>query len=106
DLKVDPPKISPLDGPEEGGPLTVSVNVTNKAYPGRVTASGVLVELTAITNGVGAPAPIDGLQWFKGGSATTDTTIPAGTTVTLVLTTHLSGQGNKTLQVCVRDSKE
>jgi PKD repeat protein len=106
DLKVDSPKISPPEGPEEGGPLTVSVNVTNKAYPGRIAASRVLVDIIAITNGVAAPAPIDNVQWFKGGTATSDTTIPAGTTVTLVLTTHLSGQGNKTLQVSVRDSTE
>jgi PKD repeat protein len=107
DLKVDPPKISPPEGPEEGGPLTVSVNVTNKAFAGRITASEVIVELFAITGGVSTPAPIDSpITWFKGGSETSDKTIPAGTTVTLVLTTHLTGQGNKTLRVFVYDSTE
>jgi PKD domain-containing protein len=106
DLKVDALKISPPEGPEEGAPLTVSVNVTNKAFAGRITAQEVIVELFVVTAGVTSRAPVDSVQWFKGGAPTMDTTIPAGTTVTLVLTTHLTGQGNKTLRVFVYDSTE
>lgn len=104
DLRVFDMKPDTRD-PEEGGTLSVSVNVTNKV--GWATASAVTAEIIATTGGVRAAAPIDSVRWFRDGSETpSDTTIPAGTTVTLVLTTRLTGQGNKTLQVFVRDATE
>jgi hypothetical protein len=103
ELRVDALDINPEE-PEDGGPLTVSVNVTNKE--GWATASAVTVELFAISGGVTTAAPVDSVQWLKDGSDTSDREIPPGTTVNIIVTTRLSGQGNKTLRVFVRDSTE
>ncbi|HYY47574.1 MAG TPA: PKD domain-containing protein [Thermoplasmata archaeon] len=103
DLSVHDLKLSTMD-PAEGDSFTLSVNVTDKA--GWATASSVIVELLAISGGTTTSVPVTGVQWFKGGVETSDTTIPAGSTVKLVLTAHLSGQGNKTLRVNIRDSTE
>ena len=95
-------KVQPTD-PEEGASVTITVNVTNKAN--RATALNVTTELAVISGGVTTALP-DQPEWSRNGVPTTDHTIPSGTTVTLVFTTHLSGQGNKTLRVNVFDSSE
>jgi len=105
DLRIDAGtmKVSPAD-PEEGAPVTVSVNVTNKA--GRATASNVTTQLFAITSGQ-TTLVAGGASWFdKNGIPKADHTILSGETVKLVFTAGLSGQGNKTLRVVVSDSTE
>jgi hypothetical protein len=95
-------KISP-SSPEEGGLVTVSVNVTNK--PNRLTASNVTTNLYAITGGVTALVQTQA-QWLDKNNSPVPHTIAPGQTVKLVFTATLSGQGNKTLQVYVFDSTE
>lgn len=104
DLRIDQGtlKVVPTD-PEEGAPVTVTVNVTNK--PSRMLASNVTTELAVISGGVTTVLPAT-VQWFKGGAETSDHTIASGSTVTLVFTARISGQGNKTLRVYVYDSSE
>jgi len=96
-------KVSPSD-PAEGDPVTVSVNVTNKA--GRLAASLVVTNLSAISGGQTTLLSTQA-QWFdKNGIPTSNHTIAAGDTVKLLFTVSLSGQGNKTIQVYVYDATE
>lgn len=96
-------KVSPSD-PAEGDPVTVSVNVTNKAN--RLAASLVVTNLSAISGGQTTLLATQA-QWFdKNGNPTSNHTIASGDTVKLVFTVSLSGQGNKTIQVYVYDATE
>jgi hypothetical protein len=96
-------KVSPSD-PAEGDPVTVSVNVTNKA--GRLPASLVVTNVSAISGGQ-TTLLSSSAQWFdKNGNPTSNHTIAPGDTVKLVFTVRLSGQGNKTIQVYVYDATE
>jgi hypothetical protein len=96
-------KVSPSD-PAEGDPVTVSVNVTNKA--GRLPASLVVTNVSAISGGQ-TTLLSSSAQWFdKNGNPTSNHTVAPGDTVKLVFTVRLSGQGNKTIQVYVYDATE
>ena len=96
-------KVSPTD-PAEGDPVTVSVNVTNKA--GRAPASLVVTNVSAISGGQ-TTLLSSSAQWFdKNGNPTSNHTIAPGDTVKLVFAVRLSGQGNKTIQVYVYDATE
>ena len=96
-------KVSPSD-PAEGDPVTVSVNVTNKA--GRLPASLLVTNVSAISGGQ-TTLLSSSAQWFdKNGNPTSNHTIAPGDTVKLVFTVRLSGQGNKTIQVYVYDATE
>lgn len=104
DLRIDQGTLKVVPGdPEEGAPVTVTVNVTNK--PSRAIASTVTTELAVISGGVTTAIPAT-VKWFKGGAETQDRTIASGSTVTLEFTARLSGQGNKTLRVNVFDTSE
>jgi len=104
DLRIDAGTLKVVPGdPEEGAEVKITVNVTNK--PSRAIASTVTTELAVISGGVTTVIPAT-VQWSRGGVETSNHTIASGSTVTLVFTARLSGQGNKTLRVNVFDSSE
>jgi hypothetical protein len=105
-LRIDAGTIRAVPGdPEEGAPVSISVNVTNA---GKAIAAGVTTELRCI----GGNCPIflisNQPDWFdkNGTSKGADHTIASGGTVKLVFNVRLTGQGNKTLQVYVYDKTE
>ena len=97
-------KVTPTD-PAEGDLVTVTVNVTNK--PGRASAGNVTTEVRTISGGVTAVVSSQA-EWFdkNGNPKGADHTIPSDSTVKLVFTVRLYGQGNKTLQAYVFDKSE
>jgi hypothetical protein len=97
-------KVIPAD-PEEGAPVSVSVNVTNT---GKAIASGVTTELRCVGGNCPAFLLASQADWFdkNGTSRGSDHTIPSGVTVKLVFSVRLTGQGNKTLQAYVYDKSE
>ncbi|MCI4371088.1 MAG: PKD domain-containing protein [Thermoplasmata archaeon] len=96
-------KVSPTD-PEEGAPVIVSVNVTDK--PNRAKASNITVQLSVISGGQ-TTVLASTARWFdKSGNERTNGTIFSGETLKLVVTGSITGQGNKTVQVYVYDSTE
>jgi len=95
-------KVTPAD-PAEGDLVTVTVNVTNK--PGRASAGNVTAEVRTISGGVTHVVPSQA-EWFDKNGNPTGNTIASDSTVKLVFTVRLYGQGNKTLQVYVFDKSE
>ena len=97
-------KVTPTD-PAEGDLVTVTVNVTNK--PGRASAGNITTEVRTISGGVTAVVSSQA-EWFdkNGNPKGADHTIPSDSTVKLVFTVRLYGQGNKTLQAYVFDKSE
>src|SRR5438034_3994479 len=89
--------------PAEGALVTVTVNVTNK--PGRASAGNVTAEVRTISGGVTHVVPSQA-EWFDKNGNPTGNTIASDSTVKLVFTVRLYGQGNKTLQVYVFDKSE
>lgn len=106
DLRIDAGtlKITPGD-PEEGAPVTVTVNVTNK--PSRLTASNVTTQVSVISGGQ-TTLLTSVADWFdkNGQPMGSNHTIVSSDRVHLVFHVILFGQGNKTLQVHVVDSTE
>jgi len=106
DLRIDAGtlKMTPAD-PAEGDLVTITVNVTNKA--GRALAQDVTTEVRSITGGQTTVVSTEA-QWFdkNGSSKGADHTIASGSTVKLVFSVRLYGQGNKTVQVYVADKTE
>src|SRR5205809_2174908 len=95
-------KVTPAD-PAEGDLVTVTVNVTNK--PGRASAGNVTAEVRTISGGITTVVPSKA-EWFDKTRNPTGNTIGSHSTVKLVFTVRLYGQGNKTLQVYVFDKSE
>ena len=104
DLKVDAGtlKVTPMD-PAEGDLVTVTVNVTNKA--GRATAGNVTTEIRTISGGV-TTVVTSAADWFDSNGNPVGHTIASGSSVKLVFTVRLYGQGNKSLQAYVYDKSE
>ncbi|HKW42721.1 MAG TPA: PKD domain-containing protein [Thermoplasmata archaeon] len=107
DLRIDAgtTKVTPGD-PEEGAPVTVTANVSNK--PGRLKASNVTTQVLVISGGQ-TSVVTNAAEWFDktGQPMGTNHTINSGDRVKLVFhIAGLVGQGNKTLQVYVFDSTE
>ena len=95
-----------LKGPtsvEESATFTVSVNVTNK--PDRGSAGNVTTSLYVVVGGA-STLLTQTADWYRNGTPTSDRTIRAGETVTLVFRASISGQGNKTFRACVTDLEE
>ena len=97
-------RVVPPD-PEEGAPVSISVNITNT---GKLLAGAVTTELRCIAGNCPTFLISSQPDWFdkNGTSKGTDHTIASGATVKLVFSVRLSGQGNKTLQVYVYDQTE
>lgn len=85
--------------PEEGQALTVTVNVTNK--PDRATASLVEAKVYEVSADGASTLLSSTPSW-----STTTQAIPSDNTVTLTFQVTVVGQGNKTIKVCVQDTKE
>jgi len=107
DLRVDGTtlKVSPGD-PEEGAPVTVTINVTNKMA--RKWATSVVTNLSA-TSGGQTTLVTSQAAWFdKTGNTPfrANHSIGPGETAKIVFTGQLFGQGNKTLQVYIYDTSE
>jgi hypothetical protein len=106
DLRADGTtlKVSPAS-PEEGAPVTVAINVTNKV--GRKWATSVATNLSAISGGQ-TTLVTSQAEWFdkNGNPFRANHSIGPGETAKLVFTGQLYGQGNKTLQVYVYDTSE
>lgn len=91
--------------PEEGQTITVTVNVTNKVKSGPANAIVAVVrELNS--NGQELASSTTPVWLDSGGNAITGRSIASGSTVTLRFTLTVVGQGNMTIKVTVRDSKE
>lgn len=91
---------------EEGGEITVTVNVTNKASRG--AATNVVTELSLL-GGTPDPLPLtSSAEWFdSAGSPRAAGTIASGETVRLVFRAIVSGgQGNRTVEVYVYAPEE
>lgn len=95
--------VTPVD-PEDGSPITVKVNVTNRA--GRGAASAVTTTLSSIASGQTTVLMRTATWKNKDGTPRTNNTIGPGETITLEFTATVTGQGNKTIEVRVSDATE
>ena len=95
--------VTPTD-PEDGGQVTVTVNVTNKN--GRGIAQSVRARVYSVGS-EGTKLLSESPTWYGAGDVVlTDRTIAAGQTVKLVFTVTVTGQGNKSIEVRVDDANE
>ncbi|MGQ0798100.1 MAG: hypothetical protein ACT4OI_09625, partial [Methanobacteriota archaeon] len=94
--------INPTD-PEDGTPITVTVNVTNRA--GRGPATDVRMSLSSISGGQTTVLSTSA-RWTDKNGVRTNNTIGPGETVALQFQATVSGQGNKTIEVRVSDDRE
>jgi len=104
DLKIDSGtlEVTPTD-PEDATTITVTVNVTNKEKRG--TAGNVTAQLLSIAGGV-TTVLSSTPEWRNKSGLKLDRTIASGESVTLTFAATVNGQGNRTIQVLVYDSRE
>ena len=95
--------VTPVD-PEDGSPITVKVNVTNRV--GRGNASALTTTLSSIASGQTTVLTTTATWKNKDGTTRTNNTIGPGETITLEFTATVTGQGNKTIEVRVSDATE
>ena len=106
DLKVDSGtmKIDNRD-PEDGQSITITVNISNKANRG--LADAIATKVYVIAGGTTTLVSEATTDWRDRNSATTaDHTLDAGELAQLTFVVAMSGQGNKTVKVCVSDADE
>jgi len=91
--------------PEDNTQITITVNISNKASRGPANAVKARVYVTS--SGQTIIAADAALEWKdKNGNIRANRTIGSGETVQLVFVITLTGQGNKTVKVCVSDADE